>query len=284
MKTLCLISIFMLSSCSINKMVIGFASPIVDGGITALFEEEDYLFAKDAMAGQLKLLEGFLVTDPENEGLLVNASMGFAAYSLGFIEDYDKERASKFYLRSRKYGLRALRQNSDFAENEKKKVELFEKSLNSFDEDDVPALFWTAISWGQWIQLNLHNPRALAQLSRVEALMHRVKVLNPRYFGGGPDLFFGAIECVKPVLIGGDKEKGLKHFESALEYSNNDFLLVKAFIAQYYATAAMDEELFDKLAKEVLAAGPPKNPANNLPNAIAKQKMKYLMTQKEELF
>jgi hypothetical protein len=84
-------------------MVIGFASPIVDGGIISLFEEDDYLFAKDAMAGQLKLLEGFLVTDPENEDLLTNASMGFAAYALGFVEDYDKKRASKFYVRAQKY-------------------------------------------------------------------------------------------------------------------------------------------------------------------------------------
>jgi hypothetical protein len=69
-----------------------------------------------------------------------------------------------------------------------------------------------------------------------------------------------------------------------LELSKNDFILVKAYMAQYYATAALDEELFDKWAKEILDFGTPKDPKNNLPNAIAKQKIKFLMTQKDELF
>lgn len=278
---LCLI---FLTSCSLNKIVIGFASPIVDGGIEALFTEEDDEFAKDAITGQLKLLEGFLVSSPDDEGLLTNASMGFAAYALGFIEDENPERAKNFYQRARKYGLRVLRQNSDFEKFENAKVDKFEKMLSTFDKDDVPPLFWTAISWGLWINLSMDNPRALAQLPRVESMMRRVQVLDPSYFGGGADLFFGVIECVKPAFIGGDKEKGLKHFKTAMNYSNGEFHLVKAFMAQYYATASLDEDLFDQWVKEVLESGQSKDPLNNLPNALAKRKVRFLMTQKDDLF
>ena len=281
---LTLLLLFFLTSCSIDKMVIGFASPIIDGGIEALFMEEDAEFAKDAIAGQLKLLEGFLITSPEDEALLTHASMGFASYALGFIEDEDPERAKRFYLRAKEYGLRALRQNSTFRENETAKVEQFEKILVEFDKDDVPQLFWTAISWGLWINLSMDNPRALAQLPRVEAMMRRVQTLHPEYFGGGADLFFGVIECVKPSFIGGDKEKGLKHFEKAMTLSKGDFHLTKAFMAQYYATASIDEDLFDKWAKEILDVKETKYPENNLPNALAKRKIKYLITQKDELF
>lgn len=281
---LLILLIFLLTSCSIDKMVIGFASPIVDGGIEALFMEEDAEFAKDAIAGQLKLLEGFLITSPDDEDLLTNASMGFAAYSLGFIEDTEPERAKKFYLRAKEYGLRALRQNSSFKENENSTVENFEKILVEFDENDVPKLFWTAISWGLWINLSMDEPRALAQLPRVEAMMKYVKKLQPDYFGGGADLFFGVIECVKPSFIGGDKEKGLKHFQNAMKLSKNDFHLTKAFMAQYYATASLNEELFDKWAKEILSVEKTIDPLNNLPNALAKRKIQYLITQKDDLF
>jgi len=278
------LSLLFLSSCSLNKIVIGFASPIVDGGIVALFHETDAEFAKDAIAGQLKLLEGFLINDPENDVLLTHASMGFAAYALGFVEDTNPERAKAFYNRAKEYGFRVLRQYSDFKANENGSVEAFEASLQTFDKNDVPALFWSAISWGLWINLNMDSPKALAQLPRVEAMMKRVQVLEPTYFGGGADLFFGVIECVKPAFIGGDKEKGLKHFETAMKLSENDFQLTKAFMAQYYAPAVLDEELFDKWAKEVLNSGETKNPMNNLPNALAKRKIKYLQSQKDELF
>jgi hypothetical protein len=281
---LTLLCLLFLTSCSLNKIIIGFASPIVDGGIEALFSEEDDEFAKDAIAGQLKLLEGFLVSSPDDEGLLTNASMGFAAYSIGFIEDVNPERAKNFYLRAREYGLRVLRQNSDFKEFETAKVMEFEAMLSTFEKDDVPPLFWTAISWGLWINLSMDNPRALAQLPRVEAMMRRVQLLEPSYFGGGADLFFGVIECVKPAFIGGDKEKGLKHFKAAMNYSNGEFQLVKAFMAQYYATASLDEDLFDQWVKEVLESKKSKNPLNNLPNALAKRKVKFLMTQKDDLF
>ena len=47
------LSLLFLSSCSLNKIVIGFASPIVDGGIVALFHETDAEFAKDVELGNL---------------------------------------------------------------------------------------------------------------------------------------------------------------------------------------------------------------------------------------
>jgi hypothetical protein len=178
----------------------------------------------------------------------------------------------------------ALRQNKKFKDAENTNYEQFKMSLESFSKDDVPALFWSAISWGLWINLSLDDPAAMAKLSYVEAMMHRVKFLQEDYFGGGADLFFGVIECVKPPMIGGNPEKGKDHFEKSLTLSNHDFILSKAFMLQYYTTAILDEELFDKLAKEILDHKETKYKKNSLPNALAKRKAKILMTKKEDLF
>lgn len=261
------------------------ASPIIDGGIEALFQETDAEFARESLAAQLKLLEGFIINSPENEAYLSFAAMGFSAYSLGFIEDKNPERAKQFYLRSKNYGLRALRLiSSDFKRSEKMDFASFEKSLSDFEKEDVPALFWTAISWGLYINLSMDDVSSLAELSKVESMMKCVQTLDAAYFGGGADLFFGVIECVKPQMLGGKPEKGRKHFEKALELSKHDFLLTKAFMVQYYCTATLNGELFDKWSKEILAAPPAKNPMNNLPNTLAKIKIRYLLKQKDELF
>ena len=283
-KLMILFISLMITSCDINKLVISYASPIIDGGIEALFQETDIELAEDALAGQLKLLEGFLINDPENIKLLTHASMGFASYALGFVEDKNKKRAKNFYLRAKNYGLRALNQTDAFKENLRNHYNEFVPALKEFEKDDVPSLFWTAISWGLYIKHDIGNPEAVSDLSKVEAMMARVKELNPYYFGGGADMFFGVIECIKPTLAGGDPKKAIKHFRQALEYSNNDFLLIKAFMAQYYATRVFDEELFHKLLKEIETAEKTKDPMNNLPNAIAKKKVPFLKKEFEDYF
>jgi hypothetical protein len=279
-----IVALFILQSCSMKRLVTDAASPIIDGGIDAIFMETDAEFAKDALAAQLKLLEGFILNSPENEDYLTYASMGFSAYAIGFVEDENPKRASQFYLRAKNYGLRALREEGDFAVAEDGTFEEFVKSLDSFDKEDVPKLFWTAISWGLYINLNMDDPKSLSELAKVEKMMTRVQVLDAAYFGGGADLFFGVIECVKPKMLGGKPEVGKKHFETAMTLSNNDFLLTKAFMAQYYCAATLDEEQFDVWAAEILAAAPPKNPMNNLPYVLAKKKIAYLMTIKDDLF
>jgi len=44
-------------------------------------------------------MEGLLKNDPENKKILTTLAMGFAGYSLLFIEPEDPERAASFYLR-----------------------------------------------------------------------------------------------------------------------------------------------------------------------------------------
>lgn len=285
MKWLCLILMLMVSTgCSYRSFVADAAYPIIDGGIDAIFAETDVTFAEAALPAQLLLLDGLINQSPGNTDYLVNGAMGYAAYALGFIEDQDPDRAKVFYQRAKRYGMQVLMLNDSFQKALDGSFEDFTSAVQSFDEDDVPAMFWTAISWGLYINLSLDDPRAMAELGKVEVLMRRVQILQPEYFGGGADLFFGVIECVKPKMLGGSPERGLKHFQTALKLSDNDFLLTKAMMAQYYCAATLDEELFDKWAAEILAAPPAKHRKNNLVHALAKAKIKYLQTQKDELF
>ena len=55
--------------CSINKLVIHQMEPILEQSSAALYEESDLELAEQALASNLKLVEGILKNDPQNEQL-----------------------------------------------------------------------------------------------------------------------------------------------------------------------------------------------------------------------
>ena len=56
----------LLSSCSLNKLVIRQSSRLLDYGALALYEETDLRLAEQALASNIILLEGMVKGDPQN--------------------------------------------------------------------------------------------------------------------------------------------------------------------------------------------------------------------------
>ena len=250
----------------------------------ALFEETDLDIAEKAIASDLKLLEGLIKTDPKNQQLLLLASQGFDAYALGFVEDFQPQRAKTFYLRGRDYGLRALLRGRSSAISLTGPIDDFENSLADFKKKDVPALFWTANNWAGWINLNFDEPVALAQLPRVQLLMQKVLQLEPSFFFGGAHLFFGVNYAARPPLLGGNIELAEDHFQKCFEYSRWKFLLPRVYYAKYVATRQLDEALFQSMLEKVIATPDDVLPGEQLANAIAKRKAQMLLSKMEEFF
>ena len=282
---LILAAIFLLGSgCSVQKLAVRSMSGLLEDSMTALFEETDLELAEHAIASDLKLLEGILKSDPENEKYLFMASQGFAAYALGFVEDENPQRAKQLYLRGRDYGLKILRKNKPFRQAEDQELEIFTQSLKKLDKKDVPALFWTANNWGNFINLSMNDPIALADLPRVQAMMERVIELDDSYFFGGAHLFLGTLLAVRPPILGGDMKKAKAHFDRCFELSQGKFLLPSIYFARYYLTREFDEVQFRETLQKVLDAPADLFPEQNLPNAIAKKKARLLLEKAEEYF
>lgn len=279
-----LLSAIFLSGCSLQKLAVRSMSGILDNSMTALYEETDLALAEQAIASDLKLLEGLIKTDPENEKLLLLACQGFGAYALGFVEDNDPERAEKFYLRGRDYGLEVLGKDENFQEALTGPVEKFETAVKKFNKGDIPALFWTANNWGSYINLNMDNPKALIDLPRVQLLMNRVIELDESYYFGSAHLFFATIYSVRPPILGGDLKKAEQHFEACFKFSDKKFLLPYVFYAKYYLTRQFEEDQFKSTLETVLESPDNVLPGQQLPNAIAKQKARRLLERGEEFF
>ncbi len=274
----------LISSCSVQKIALRSMSSILDNSMAALYEESDLALAEQAIASDLKLLEGLIKSDPDNEKFLLLACQGFGSYALCFVEDTNPDRAQSFYLRGRDYGLKILNKNQDFSSAMNSSTDQLESALKKFIKKDVPALFWTANNWANWINLNFTDPAALADLPKVQSIMQRVLELDESYFFGGVHLFFGTIYAVRPPLLGGNIEKARQHFDRCFEFCQEKFLLPYVYYARFYATRTLDEELFSNTLSKVLRTPDDVLAEQRLPNAIAKQKAKRLLEQIEQFF
>ncbi len=286
MKSIILIlsAVTLFMACSPTTFVIRQMGPVLDKSAQALYEEDDLRIAEQALASNLKLIEGLLKNDPENEELLLLAAQGYAGYALGFAEDQNPQRARRLYLRARNYALRILRRDADFVQAEKNGLDALQTHLLRYGTEHVPALFWAGFAWAGYANLALDNPEALLALPEIQLLMERVKALQPDYFYGSVYLFFGGLYGMKPVIMGGDPHKALACFQKNMQMNHNEFLLAQVYAAKFYAAKILDKPLFESYLKQVLDMPIDQRPEWRLLNQIAKEKAKRLLAQKDELF
>ncbi len=286
MKGRILIAILVLSfiACSPRQWAIRQATPLFEYGVEAIFAEPDLEFARLSIPGNLKLLEGMWRGDSQNKTLLLKLSQGYASYALAFLEDTSEDRASRFYLRGRDFGFKLLQLYPPFRDGIPANVEDLKQRLNQLNKEAVGAVFWTAFAWAGWLNLNSGNPRAVADLGRVEAMMQWVLQTQEDYFFGAAHLFFGSKYGSLPRLLGGDPEKARQEFERCLEISGGRFLLANVYLARYYAYPLLEEGIFEDVLNRVLTAPDDILPGYELLTAVAKAKARHLLRQKNELF
>jgi hypothetical protein len=270
--------------CSFQKIALRSTSGIFAYGVQALYDETDLPLAEQAMASNLKLLEGFHRADPNNQDILLLLTQGYASFSMGFVEDESKERAKLFYLRARDYGFLMLKQTKAFRDSIPQQEKEFIATIQKLEKSDLPALYWTAFAWGGWINLSKDNPQAIFDLGKVKAMMQKVIDLDETYFYGTAHLFFGTIYGSLPRMLGGDPEKAKIHFEKCLSISNKKLMLAYVYLARYYAQPLLNDPLFDEYLNVVLQSQPDVLPDNKLLTSIARDKAQKLMARKEELF
>jgi len=275
--------VWLLSGCSTGQLVARGASPLINNGVTAMNRETDLGLARASMPANLKMLEALLVADPGNTAYQVQAAMGFYGYTLAFVEPDDQKRAASLYRRARTHALVALEHAGMSEAALTGDTATFERTLATLNAEDVPALFWTASTWGKWIELQLDDPARLAELPRVEALMQRVLDLDETYYYGGAHLFFGAYYGGRAPMFGGDFARAAKHFDRAAAINHNQLLLVDVYRARYLLRQMGERAAFHSTLTRVVEAVV-NDPELNLANTVAKQEAAALLAQEKDLF
>lgn len=275
-----LISVFLLTGCSF--FISSATVDMTENLSQAILNNNDLATVEAGGPAYLLMVDSLLYRNPDDESLLREAANIYTAYTTVFVKD--ETRAKKLTEKALDYALRATcihrPKTCQFRE---KSFQEFENTLSTMKKRDVPELFTLGSAWSAWIQMHREDWNAVAEISRVEAIMKRVVELDEFYQDGGAHLYLGVLATFLPPALGGKPDVGRRHFERALEISKDKNLMVKVLYAQHYARLVFDQKLHDRLLNDVLEAKADV-PGYTLSNTLAQQRAKELLKSGKDYF
>lgn len=295
MKRLILLSVALLSSCSVKHYAINQLGNALAASGTTFSSDEDPELIRAAVPFSLKLIESLLVESPRHEGLLLAAARGFTQYSYAFVqqdadelEDADKvastamrARAAKLYLRGRNYGLRGLEvKHPGFAERLKANPK---EAVQELKKSEVPMMYWTAISWGAALAAS-HDFMMLPEVPRFEALIDRVIELDEAFDEGTVHTFLITYEMVrlnaKPNRLALAKE----HFDRAMALGGGHQAGPLVAYAENVLVAQKNKTEFQNMLRQALRLDINKSPENRELNLAEQRRARWLLSRTDKLF
>jgi hypothetical protein len=276
----CLLTAVLLSGCS--YVVSSTTGSMADGIAQAILDNDDPATVEAGMPAYLLMIDGLVNSNPTDASLLRTAARLYSAYAGLFVQD--SERAARLSEKALNYGLRAVCvSRPEICAVREGRFKAFEEAIRKTGAKDVPSLYALGSAWAGWIQAHSQDMNAIAQLSRVEAVMQRIVELDESYQDGGAHVYLGALATLLPSAIGGKPEVGRRHFERAIELSAGKNLMAKVVYADRYARLVFDRDLHDRLLQEVLAADP-QVPGYTLTNMFAHRRAQELLDDADEYF
>jgi tetratricopeptide (TPR) repeat protein len=219
--------------------------------------------------------------DPGNPDLLIKLTRAYYFLADAYLRD-DEKQYLQMMDQGVKWGEKAMVATSPEFEQKMRGGAKYPDAVKSVPKEGVPAMYWYASALGKWAKRKGFAV-LLGQKDNVKATMDRCLELDPEFFYGGPHRYFGAYYAIAPSFAGGDLEKSKVHFKKSLEIQP-DYVGTKVLWAAELAVKLQDEETFDRLLAEVLAA-PDDIIAELEPEIVVeKQKAKELIANKSELF
>lgn len=129
-----------------------------------------------------------------------------------------------------------------------------ENAVAVIERDGVPLLYWYATHLGKWAKKKGFKT-ILEYKDVVRKVIQRVYDLDPNYYHGAADRYFGAFFAVAPPFAGGDINKSLKHFDESKKKAPY-YLGTYVLQAELYAPKKQDQAMFTRLLNKVINAQP----------------------------
>jgi TRAP transporter T-component len=278
LKLLVVLLLVSLTGCA--NLVSGLTAKMADDLAYTILNSDDLDTVREGVPAYLLLIDSFLRSSPDNEGLLLAASSLNGSFSFFA----DEERARLLTDKSFSYALKAACVSSPALCNFRSlNFKEFQLVVDKMGPGDVPVAYATAVAWAGWIQANSDDWNAIAELDKVRYLMERVIVLDETWENGGPHLYMGGLETIFPAAMGGHPENGRVHFEKAIVLSQGKYLMTKVIYAEQYARLVFNKELHDRLLNEVLSADPVVE-GMTLTNRLAQVRAQELLASSDDYF
>ena len=244
-------SLLILSGC--GQLVSNAKQEFAEDLSATMLQQNDPETVKQAVPAYLILVSSMIKGDPDNVELLISGSKLYGAYASVFVED--RGRKKRLSTISFDYAHHAFCVHKPAACNVRElSYYEFEQSLTKFNKEDVDVLFALGSAWAGWLQANSADWNAVAELPRIQAIIQRVLEIDPAINNGDAYLYMAVMQSFLPPAMGGKPELAKNNFEQAIKVSNGSNLMAKLLYAEKYARLVFDQELHDKLLKEVINA------------------------------
>jgi len=139
--------------------------------------------------------------------------------------------------------------------------------------EDVPLLYWTAVSWGADIVLAPNPVARITELPAVRALLKRARELNDTWDAGAIHEAMIAFDGLPP-LLGGSAAAARADFDRAIQLSEGKSVF--AYVALALVTPDQAEK--KKLLDQALAIDLASVTSRRLTNLIAQRYAKALVS------
>jgi hypothetical protein len=114
------------------------------------------------------------------------------------------------------------------------------------------------------------------------AMLRRSAELAPKLDGAHALILLGALDCARPIAVGGQPREGLSELERAAQLTEGHHLTVQLTMAVRCAVTLNERQLFDRLLRAVIDAD--SGTAFARENALAKQRARYLLSHADLMF
>ncbi|MDY6934389.1 MAG: TRAP transporter TatT component family protein [Spirochaetota bacterium] len=282
-------ALLLLSGCAgshyIQKKALNMIGPAVPDLIDSMLKQRSGSVAKEGIAGNILLLAAMAEMTPDNKTYLVAVSMAYTSYAM-LIEDENEEFSVELYTIAKEFGLRALMTDDDFKEAyEKGGIEATKEAIEDMGKDYVPALIWTALSWGMCMLKTMSkDAMAVQHLHNLEHMIKHAIEEDEKYFYGISHLFQMVIAAFMPPMMGGTPERVEEEFKKVMKISNFSLHLAYVYYVEFYAIPYELEDKFDEMLEIVINTPTSKYPNIALLNEISKMKARRLLNNKSEFF
>jgi len=247
-----------------------------------ILEYDDPETIKKGVPAYLILMSSMIKGDPENPDLLESGAQLYGAYASSFTDTEASRKA--LANRAFRYASRAMCiRDKSFCDIKTITYFEFEKRLDAVEEVQAESLFVFVSSWAGYIEANSADWNAIAELPKVKAGIQRVLEIDETVNNGNAHLYMAVMESLLPATLGGKPELAKKHFNRAIELSDESNLMAKVLYAEKYARMKFDRDLHDQLLHEVIESDSG-SPDQILINTIAKQKAEKLLMDGDEYF
>ncbi len=284
------------AGCSVKRFAVNRVGDALASSGTTFASDDDPELVQGAVPFGLKFMESLLAESPRHRGLLLAACSNFTQYAYAFVaedadeiedQDLDKAlalrvRARKLYLRARDYGVRNLEvRYKDFGKaiRDNPKAAAAQTKVS-----DVPALYWTAASWGLAISVSKDIPDLVADQPQVEALIDRALALDEHYDFGAIHSFLITYESSRLAGEGEFPARSRKHFERAVELSGGKMAGPFVALAETVSVHQQNRKEFQSLLEKALAIDVNAKPEWRLNNLVTQRRARWLLKRTDQLF